>query len=597
LLGAEKTDQLLNETLDTIAPPPSGHTILKRVREARERGDPFIEHELMKLDGARVAVELSAVPFIFRGRTAVQIIAHDITVRKQTERALLESEARKTAILETALDAIISIDHRGLIQEWNPAAQRIFGYTRAQALQQPVDDLIVPPSLRQVYEGGVTNYLMNGAGSLLGRAIELTLRRADGKEFRAELAISRVTEGPPSCTALIRDITDRKRVESALRQTEERFRLLVEGVKDYAIYILDPQGRVATWNTGAERLEGYRADEIIGKPLATFFTPEDIDRDVPGKMLKQAISEGHVQSEGPRLRKGGVRFWSEGVITALRDEAGMLHGFAKIAHDMTQKKKAEEEIRQLNATLEERVAERTSELQAANQELEAFSYSVSHDLRAPLRHISGYVEILQMETEASGNEELRQHLETIATSARQMGNLIDALLAFSRMGRAEMHQENVDVEQLIDDARRELNNDIKDRAIEWQIGSLPKVRGDRIMLRQVIVNLLSNALKYSRDRKPARIEIGTRSEEDKTIFYIRDNGVGFDMQYAQKLFGVFQRLHHANEFEGTGIGLANVRRIIHRHGGRVWAEGRTGEGATFFFSLLKPKAKSRKVTP
>jgi PAS domain S-box-containing protein len=419
------------------------------------------------------------------------------------------------------------------------------------------------------------------------------LRRADGTEFRAELAISRVTsEGPPRCTALIRDITERKRVEAALRQSEERFRLLVEGVKDYAIYILDVEGRVATWNMGAERLEGYRANEIIGKPLATFFTPEDVADGVPDEALKKAAVEGQVFNEGWRVRKDGSRFWSQGILTALRDESGWLHGFAKIARDMTREKNDAEEIRQLNATLEQRVSDRTSELQAANEELEAFSYSVSHDLRAPLRHISGYVEILQTEA-ADLDENARRHLDTIASSSKQMGDLIDALLAFSRMGRAEMHQENVPLAELVEEARRELANDIKDRNLEWEIGPLPKVRGDHVMLRQVVVNLLANALKYTRTRELARIEIGAKTDRDKVVFFIRDNGVGFDMRYADKLFGVFQRLHRSDEFEGTGIGLANVRRIIHRHGGRAWAESSTGYGATFFFSVPKPRKANK----
>ena len=515
-------------------------------------------------------------------------VTRDTTARRQMEDLLQKSEALKTAILDTALDAIISIDQAGLVQEWNRAAEKIFGYSRGEALGRPVDKLIIPSALLKLYHDGVANYLMTGAGSLLGKPIELTLRRSDGSEFRAEMAISRVlTESPPRCTALIRDVTERKRAEEELRRSEERLRMLVDGVKTYAIYLLDAQGRVATWHPAAERLMGYHEEEILGKPLATFFTPEQVDARVPEKVLKQAEAKGQANYEGWRLRKDGSRFWVEGSVTALRDETGRLRGFSKVAHDITAQKQAEEAIQQLNATLEERVSERTAQLETANQELEAFSYSVSHDLRAPLLHISGYAEMLLSEVGSRLDAKGKEYLHVITEGARQMGALIDALLDFSRTGRAELRRHNVSLAALVEEARRTVRREVESRDIEWIIGKLPEVQGDPIMLKQVILNLLSNALKYTRSRVQAKIEIGATPGEHETVVHIRDNGVGFDMQFASKLFGVFQRLHPAREFEGTGIGLANVRRIIQRHGGRVWAEATAGAGATFYFSLPK----------
>ena len=514
------------------------------------------------------------------------VVTRDENGHRRAQQELRRSEALKTAILDTALDAILSIDHNGLIQEWNPAAQKIFGYRREQVLGKQVDDLIIPKALREIYHGGVANYLVHGVGSLLGRPIELTLKRSDGSEFRAEMAISRVpTEDPPRCTALIRDITERKKGEAALRESEERYRMLVEDVKDYAIYLLDPEGRVTTWNAGAERIKGYSAEEIIGKPFATFFTPEDVQRDMPAQLLKRAEREGQAVYEGRRVRKNGQRFWIQGIITALRDDNGRLRGFSKVARDVTQQKEAEAKIRLLHEQLEHRVALRTAELQAANRELEAFSYSVSHDLRAPLLHIGGYADILQSEAADKLDETSRKHLEAITEGARQMSRLIDALLDFSRMGRTEMQQDKVLISRLVEEARRELRGEIAGRKIEWTIGELPEARGDPVMLRQVFVNLISNALKYTRGRQPAKIEIGAQTGENETVYFIRDNGVGFDMQYAGKLFGVFQRLHSAREFAGTGIGLANAQRIVQRHGGRIWAEGAVDQGATFYFSL------------
>jgi len=257
---------------------------------------------------------------------------------------------------------------------------------------------------------------------------------------------------------------------------------------------------------------------------------------------------------------------------------------------------AHSEITRLNLDLESRVGQRTAELEAANKELEAFSYSVSHDLRAPLRHISGFVNLLKRNSGALDEQGVR-HLNSIAGASLQMGSLVDDLLNFSRMARSELCLTTVKMQELVEGARLDLKADLDGRVIEWTISSLPEIQGDLAMLRVVVNNLLGNAVKYTRPRQSARIEIGSCSNEKEDIIFVRDNGVGFDMQYAGKLFGVFQRLHHEDEFEGTGIGLANVHRIILRHGGRVWAEAREGEGATFFFSVPKQTIRPKSSNP
>jgi signal transduction histidine kinase len=255
--------------------------------------------------------------------------------------------------------------------------------------------------------------------------------------------------------------------------------------------------------------------------------------------------------------------------------------------DITERKRAEEKIIQLNADLEARVAQRTSQLEAANQELEAFSYSVSHDLRAPLRHIDGFAGLLGKNADDKLDEKGRRYLATISSAAKQMGRLIDDLLAFSRAGRAEFRHSRVDSNALVAAVIREGGFDRADPMVDWRIAPLPQVEGDASMLRQVWANLIENAVKYSGKNDHPRIEIGSKPDTitGEVVFYIRDNGVGFDMKYVDKLFGVFQRLHTSAEFEGTGIGLANVRRIVARHGGRAWAEGSVGHGAAFYFSL------------
>jgi light-regulated signal transduction histidine kinase (bacteriophytochrome) len=265
----------------------------------------------------------------------------------------------------------------------------------------------------------------------------------------------------------------------------------------------------------------------------------------------------------------------------------MLTTFAARASVELQRLRVEQEIRRLNAELEQRVADRTKELEAANSELEAFSYSVSHDLRAPVRHISGFVELLEGDARSVLGPEGREHVSEISSAAARMTVLIDTLLDFSRLVRTELRADVVDLAAMARAAAGELSKDAGGRDVQWAIDAIPCVRGDRVLLRQVVVNLLSNALKYSRTRPVASIEVGAApaSAPDEVVWFVRDNGVGFDMARAHKLFGVFQRLHPASQFEGTGVGLANVHRIVTRHGGRVWAESAVDRGATFFVAL------------
>jgi PAS domain S-box-containing protein len=374
----------------------------------------------------------------------------------------------------------------------------------------------------------------------------------------------------------------RKRAEEALLMSEERYRSLVELSPD-ALFV-QIEDKIVFINTAGVKLFGaQKARDLIGRSPMGFVHPDDRKKI---QLRVRKLFEEHKPL--PFVEHRIVRL--DGVVIDVEMAAAPLTFEGKpaaqvILHDITDRKRSEEEIRRLNLELEQRVVERTEELESANKELEAFSYSVSHDLRAPLRHIEGFVEILRATKADALDEEGQRHLQTIADSSRQMGKLIDDLLGFSRTTRVELRKIKVDLNEIIEGVLQEMQPDIGSREIEWEIGKMPQVEGDPALLRQVFYNLISNALKYTRTRRLAKIEINCTRTENEFVVYVRDNGVGFDPRYAQKLFGVFQRLHRASEFEGTGIGLANVRRIITRHGGRTWAESELDEGATFFISL------------
>ena len=374
---------------------------------------------------------------------------------------------------------------------------------------------------------------------------------------------------------------------SGRMESEELFRLLLE-TKEYAISMLSPSGIIMSWNLGGAHILGYSGKELIGTHISVCYCQRDKDVGLVERILKDSLNNGRSENEVELLKKDRSVFFANVICTPLYREMGSLHGFAIIIRDITLQKQLANENKLLHESLEERVRKRTTELENVNQELNAFSYSVSHDLRTPLRAISGFSKMLLEDYEKKLDAEGNRLINTIIENAEMMGQLIDDLLSFSRLSRMEAHDQIVDMKVL---AKKCFSNlmqvypGVSECVIN--LGDIRNCSADRNMMKQVWMNLIDNALKYTSKKDRPEVKIGSTEEEHFITYFIGDNGVGFDMRYASKLFTVFQRLHSNEEFTGTGLGLALVNRIITKHGGRIWAESEVDKGATFYFTVPK----------
>ncbi len=367
-----------------------------------------------------------------------------------------------------------------------------------------------------------------------------------------------------------------------VRAANSQLASIVESADD-AIIGMTLDGIILSWNPSAERIFGYSAEEVKGRPISILILPERSD-EVPRILERVKCGERVEHYEAVRRRKDGTLIDVSMTISPTRGETGKINGASSITSDNTERKQAQQLLIQ-----------RTTELEAANKELEAFTYSVSHDLRAPLRHINGFSKILLEDFGPQMNPAAKEYLQRMHETAQHMGRLVDDLLDLARVGRQALTMEITALNALVEEVILHLRTEAQDRQIDWQVGPLPFVQCDPGLIKQVFANLLANALKFTRPRERGVIEVGQTTVNSQPVIFVRDNGIGFDMRYADKMFGVFQRLHRQEDFEGTGVGLAIVERIIHKHAGRVWAEAEVEKGATFYFTLLPP-AQARMET-
>ncbi len=545
-------------------------------------GDKAVQFLETSVNQDRVQSWLSfKFPFIdAAGRRFLAGMSLDISDRKRLEDDLRQSEAKFRRLFNANIVGIIFPDLSGNILDANDAFLEMVGYTREDLRAGRVRwDTMTPPEYKPLDELSIEELRTSGVCT----PFEKEYIRKDGSRVPV-LLIGALLEGERERTvSFILDLSDRKQAIAQLRESEARFRHMADTAP------------VLIWMSGTNKLCNYfnqpwldftgrTMEQELGNGWAEGVHPEDFQRCLDTYM--NAFDARQAFKMDYRLRRfdGEYRWVLDTGIPRFTPDGGFL-GYIGSCIDISERVLAEEEVVKLNESLEQRVKERTAQLEAANQELESFSYSVSHDLRAPLRHISGFVDLLQKKAATTLDETSLRYLDIIIETTKQAGKLIDDLLSFSRMGRTEMRYTRVNMTLLVQEVKRDIEQDIGERNITWQLEELPQVYGDPCMLRLVVHNLVENAVKYTSKRDRAEIKIGSTQTEHEFVFFVRDNGVGFDMRYVHKLFGVFQRLHSVQEFEGTGIGLANVKRIIDRHNGRIWAEAVVEEGATFYFSL------------
>jgi PAS domain S-box-containing protein len=558
----------------------------------------------LRADGQEFRIEASISQVVTGGKKLFTVILRDVTERVQAE----EAREHLAAVVDSSDDAIISKNLDGTINGWNRGAEGIFGYTAAEVLGEPMLMLFPPERVNE--ESDILARIRKGESV---EHFETVRVRKDGKKIDVSVTISPIRDSSGAvvgASKIARDITNHKIAERQLEmQTEELFRqseelhrsqqaleiqtLMLRSVLDSmaeGLVAADEQGKFILWNPAATRIVGMGAENVppgewnthYGVYLPDTITPLPDGQNPLARAIHGEVSAAEIFIRNPELEEGR---WIEISGGPLKGKDGATRGGVVAFRDITQRKIDEREIRKLNEELEERVIQRTAQLEAANQELEAFTYSVSHDLRAPLRHIGGFSRILMEDFGPGMPVEAQDHLKRIEDGVRRIGMLVDELLNLARVGRHALKLQPTSLNSVVEEVISLLQPEAEGRAVSWKIAELPSAECDPILIKQVFQNLIANALKFTRTRERALIEISQRQENGETVIAIRDNGVGFDMKYTDKLFGVFQRLHRAEEFEGTGIGLATVQRIVHKHGGRVWAEAELDKGATFFFTL------------
>ena len=506
----------------------------------------------------------------------------NVTEPRRLQRELDSERLRFKSLVENSAEAILLTLPDGSILAANREACRILGRSVEEMCAAGMAGLVDATDSRPA--PGLEERAEKGRASG-----ELRLVRGDGTTFPAAVTSCVYTDfdGVERASVSIRDLSERDATQQALRQSEELYRSILRASPD-DITFTDLEGRIRVVSPAAVSMLGYEhADEMVGRLMIEFLAPGDRERAAANvELMSQGVYTG--PGEYVAIRADGSAFPMEANGEFVRDADGRPTGMVFVVRDVTQRKRSEDEIRRLNVELAERVVTRTAQLETTNKELEAFAYSVAHDLRAPLRVIDGFSALIAEDAADRLTDAEVDHLQRVRRAAQRMAALLDDLLGLSRTARRDVRREDVDLSALASSVLDELREAHPGRSVEIAVAPAMTARADPELTRVILASLLSNAWKFTGRCDVARIEVGARDQDGARAFFVRDNGVGFDMAYAQHLFGVFQRMHGADEFEGNGIGLATVQRLVTLHGGRVWAEAEVDKGATLFFTLPAP---------
>lgn len=580
-----REEEVLGRNVSTLMPEPD-----------RSRHDSYLRNYLwsgqakiigigrevtgLRKDGTTFPMDLAVGEARIGGRRIFAGTVRDISGRKRTEGRLRESEARTRAILDAAVDGIITIDETGIIRSVNPAAERIFGYRAVEVVGHNVS-MLMPNPYRGEHDGYIRNYLHSGQARIIGLGREVQGLRKDGTIFPMDLAVGEGALGGGRIFAgIVRDITDRKAVEERLRAADERFRILVDGVRDYAITMLSPEGCVISWNAGAQRLYGWSADEAEGRPLSLFHPTDAVKAGLPDAILETARHDGRHESEGMRVRSDGSTFWAHEVITALRNTSGALSGFASISRDMSENRRHEEDLRRTKDQAEQarEVAER------ANMAKTKFLAAASHDLRQPVQAIFFFTSVLA--------HKLRDHsaksvLDDLQTSLEGLNVLLDSLLDVSKLdaGLIVPKETNFTVGAVLDRIAADFTPVAREKGVRLRVvHSSTTVRSDPALLARIIQNLVANAVRYTAH---GCVLLGCRRRKGKLLIQVCDTGVGVPQDRIREIFEEFTQLGNPerDRNQGLGLGLAIVDRLAKLLHHEVEVRSVPGRGSIFAIAV------------
>jgi PAS domain S-box-containing protein len=571
--------------------PEDGINAAYQLSMASSKGKTVVEGWYRYVDGKAYWAEMTIAPLPSdHGHSGGFVcILRDVTDRKQDELALTESEERFRLLVEGVQDySIYMLDKEGHIITWNEGGFQLTGYLSGEIIGKHFSTFYTANDLA----AGIPAFELETARVSGKYETESWRLKKNESVFWAGILLTAVYNNENKLigfSKVTKDLSARRKEETILRQSEERYRSLVEQVKDYAIFMLDDKGRIVSWNEGAKRIKGYEPEEVTGKHFSLFYPQEEITKGKPAYELKIARQYGKYEEEGWRIRKDGSKFWANVIITAVYNTEGALLGFSKVTRDLTERKLAEQgerEIAEKHRQIARELEILNAELTKTNYDLEQFTSIVSHDLKEPLRTVKSFLHVIRNQIKKGKMDHVEQFVEKSILAADRMKGLIENLLDYSQVSKGPIRTEPLQLEELIEHVKQNLKGSIEASGAEVLFESTIEniITGDRIQLMQLLQNLISNAIKFT-DTVPPVIKLTHKRKLNYAFFSVADNGIGMDADSTEKIFDPFRRLHAARNYPGAGMGLAICKKVVERHQGKIWVESQPGQGSTFHFTL------------